>query len=121
MYWLQDEDKQDFFDQYVKAKLIRAEGYVDDLMDIADDGSNDYMERIDDRDIVAYQTNGEVIARSRLRVDTRKWYVGKVLDKVYGDALKLKGDKDEPIEHNHTHEFKSWDDILEKLKASKKQ
>jgi hypothetical protein len=123
MYWLQDEDKVDFFDRYTRAKLIRAECMADDLLDIADDAANDYMEREEEEDnkSVSYSFNGEHFARSRLRVDTRKWYLGKVLPKVYGDALKIKGDPDEPLQHNHTHEFKPWDDILEKLKASKKQ
>jgi len=36
-----------------------------------------------------YETvNPEVIGRSRLRVDTRKWYLSKVLPKIYGDKLQ---------------------------------
>ncbi len=37
-----------------------------------------------------YETvNPEVIGRSRLRVDTRKWYLSKVLPKVYGDRTVI--------------------------------
>lgn len=59
---------------------------ADELLDIADDGSNDWMEREGGADGQAgYAVNGEVLARSRLRVDTRKWIVCKMLPKVYGD------------------------------------
>jgi len=122
MYWLQDDDKTDFFHRYTRAKLIRAECMADDLLDIADDSVNDYMEMQKEEGaapVLAY--NKENVNRTRIRVDTRKWYLGKVLPKVYGDALKLSGDEDNPLQHNHTHEFKPWDDILDKLKASQKK
>jgi hypothetical protein len=39
---------------------------------------------------VSERTDHEVINRSRLRVDTRKWYASKVLPKKYGDSSTLK-------------------------------
>jgi len=55
------------------------------LLDIADDGSQDAIE-LPDGTIVK---NREFTERSRLRVDTRKWVLSKVLPKVYGDKLDL--------------------------------
>lgn len=52
----------------------------DDIMDIADNGTNDFMER-EDPDNPGYAVNGEALGRSRLRVDTRKWFMSKVLPK----------------------------------------
>jgi len=117
-FWLLDKNKKEFLDQYAIARQIQAECLVDELMDIADDGSNDYIERLaeDGKNIIGYQTNGEAIARSRLRVDTRKWYIGKVLPRIYGDALKLKGDDKEPLQQTLTHKFGSWDELDERLK-----
>jgi hypothetical protein len=37
------------------------------------------------RDAVGYELNGEHVQRSRLRIDTRKWHLSKMLPKVYGD------------------------------------
>ena len=72
-----------FRDQYTLARRIQAESLSDEIFDIADDGSNDYMER-EDPENPGYIVNSEAIGRSRLRVDTRKWYLSKVLPKVYG-------------------------------------
>jgi hypothetical protein len=32
--------------------------------------------------------NGEHVQRSRLRVDTRKWFASKVAPKIYGDKIE---------------------------------
>lgn len=91
-YWLLDPLKKEFYDQYEAACNIRAENMFDELEEIADDGSNDYMER-ENADGGTYTvTNTEHIQRSRLRVDVRKWYLSKVLPKKYGDKLDLTSD-----------------------------
>jgi hypothetical protein len=79
------EDREGFSDKYARARQAQATLLADELFDIADDGRNDtYIGREG-----AEVTDHEVIQRSRLRVDTRKWYLSKVLPKVYGDAVKL--------------------------------
>ena len=35
--------------------------------------------------------------RARLRVDTRKWILSKMLPKVYGDKFQVGGDGVEPL------------------------
>jgi hypothetical protein len=93
--WLLEKEKKDFYDQYEKACNTRAENMFDELVEIADDGSNDYMERLvggdddDDEGRVVRSVNSEHIQRSRLRVDARKWYLSKVLPKKYGDKLDM--------------------------------
>ena len=56
----------------------------EEILDIADDGSNDYMETKG-----GYKINSESIARSRLRIDARKWIMSKMQPKKYGDKLEL--------------------------------
>ena len=51
-------------------------------MRISDDSSGDAIET--DQGLKA---NPEFTARSRLRVDSRKWMLSKMLPKVYGDKL----------------------------------
>ena len=63
---------------------MQAEGLADELFAIADDGSNDWQEGQ-----FGPMFNKEAAARSRLRVDTRKWYLSKVLPKVYGERVAL--------------------------------
>lgn len=81
--WTQKND--DFSDQYVKARETGYAVMADHMLDIADDGDNDSY--VDDEGNV--RTNTDVIARSRLRVDTRKWLLSKALPKVYGDKLDI--------------------------------
>lgn len=81
MLWLIDGEHQFFSDQYAKARQIQAETLADELFDIADDGTNDWMKRSGKDGEEAYILNGEAVARSRLRVDTRKWFLSKVLPK----------------------------------------
>ena len=92
--WAMD-DRQGFAAQYTRAREIGYHAMADDIVEISDDGTNDWMER-NGEDNVGWQTNGEALGRSRLRVDTRKWMLSKVLPKIYGDKLALGGDKDMP-------------------------
>lgn len=90
--WLLDESKKEFWEQYEKARNIQAENMFEELLDIADDGSNDWMER-ENKDGSTFTTlNAEAIGRSRLRVDTRKWYLSKVLPKKFGEKLDMTTD-----------------------------
>lgn len=79
------KDYNGFYTQYAKARDIGLDAMADDLFDIADDGSNDtYKDEFDNEKV-----NTDVIARSRLRVDTRKWYLSKMAPKRYGDKLGI--------------------------------
>ena len=70
------------------------EAFEDELNEIADDGRNDWMTvtRRDGSEIEV--ANNEVLQRSRLRVDTRKWIMSKILPKRYGDKLAVGGADD---------------------------
>lgn len=97
--WLLDDKRKVFWEQYEKARNIQAELMFEELLDIADDGSNDFYER-ENKDGSSYTvTDSEVIGRSRLRVDVRKWYLSKVLPKKFGDKMDLTS-KGERIEGN---------------------
>lgn len=78
------EDK-DLADQYASAREIGLEAMAHDILDIADDGTNDTY--VDDQGNT--RTDYDVIARSRLRVDSRKWLLSKLMPKKYGDKLDV--------------------------------
>jgi hypothetical protein len=79
-----------FRDQYARAREAQADTLVDDILEIADDGRNDWMERKNsDGEAIGWQENGEAIRRSVLRIDARKWLAGKMRPKKYGDKLAL--------------------------------
>jgi hypothetical protein len=78
-----------FRDQYARAREAGIELMADELLDISDDGRNDFMERDLGDGVVAQQLNAEHIQRSKLRVDTRKWLLSKLAPKKYGDKLDV--------------------------------
>lgn len=86
-----------FLQQYESAKKDQAEYLGDEMLEIADDGRNDWILREVRGQEIEVQ-NTEAIQRSRLRIDTRKWLMSKLLPKKYGDKLD--------IEANHTGSIK---------------
>ncbi|WP_205548622.1 hypothetical protein [Pseudomonas carnis] len=86
--WIARHDE--FRNQYAQAKQSGAEAIAEEMFDIADDGTNDWMEKLDkEGNASGYQLNGEHVQRSKLRIDTRKWYLSKIMPKKYGDKLDL--------------------------------
>lgn len=85
--WLRT--KPDFLQQYARAKEESADAMAEEIIDISDDGTNDWEEReiAGGRTIIALNT--EAVQRSKLRVDTRKWIMSKMKPKKYGDKLDM--------------------------------
>ena len=77
---------EEFLQQYTRAKQESADALTDEMLDIADDATNDWMER-QGKDAEGYEVNGEHIQRSRLRIETRKWLSSKLKPKKYGDKI----------------------------------
>lgn len=78
-----------FLEQYEKAKEAQADMLAEELLDICDDGANDWMEKTGkEGESIGWQLNGEHVQRSRLRVDTRKWIASKLKAKKYGDKIQ---------------------------------
>lgn len=88
--WLADENNEDFRRQYARAREAQADALFDEILDIAEDGSNDWMERKNaDGVVIGWQENGEALRRSALRVDARKWMAGKLAPKKYSDKQSV--------------------------------
>jgi hypothetical protein len=85
MRWLAEH--REFRDQYASAREAQADYYAEEIIEIADDGSNDWMERKNGSGETYEVENHEVLNRSRLRVDTRKWLMARMAPKKYGDRI----------------------------------
>ena len=83
--WVMD-DREGCSSQYTRAREVQAQGMIEEIFTISDDSSNDVLFVKPDGTRVM---NKEFVARSRLRFDARRWYVSKVLPKIYGDKLDL--------------------------------
>ena len=87
------EADPEFAEQYARARTRGYQLLADEIIEISDDSSGDTVET--DRGPVS---NPEFTARSRLRVDSRKWMLSKMLPKIYGDKLELSGDPENPVQ-----------------------
>jgi hypothetical protein len=86
----------EFRDQYARALEARTDAHADEILAIADDGHNDWMQK-QFGDDVKWVENGEAIRRSQLRIDSRKWLMSKLAPKKYGDKLLHGGDPSNPV------------------------
>lgn len=88
--WLNESnrnyDKQ-FADNYARAREERADGIFDEMIDIADDGRNDYQTKLIGGEAIEV-LNKEHIQRSRVRIDTRKWILSRMNPKKYGEKVQ---------------------------------
>ncbi len=104
-------------------RAAREVGYLrmaDELLDISDDGTNDWMERKDSEgENVGWQVNGEHVSRSKLRVETRKWILSKALPKIYGDKITAEhtGPEGAPLESSPRDLARAILDVLREAKV----
>jgi hypothetical protein len=99
-----------FSPQYARAREVGYHRMADDILDISDDGTNDYRMRLDsDGEQVGLVIDHDHIARSRLRTENRKWLLSKALPKIYGDKLELNG----------SLEIRTHEDRLKEIAAMK--
>lgn len=73
-------------EQYARAREAQADKLAEDILAIADDGTRDTYTDAEGNE----RTNQDVIARSRLRVDARKWLASKMAPKKYGEKMETK-------------------------------
>jgi len=85
----EDENEVGFRDKYVRAKEAQADFLVEEILDIADNGTNDWVDRENPNGGTGKALNAEHIARSRLRVDSRKWLASKLFPKKYSDRSQV--------------------------------
>lgn len=97
--WLHKDEN--FFNRYTHAKEAGIEAWVDETVDIADDPSFDKIEKLDKdgNPTGEMRTDTEAIQRSKLRVETRQFYIERLKPKRYGTLIKnqLDVDPDSPL------------------------
>jgi hypothetical protein len=93
--WLAADE--DFARRYTRAREMQAEILADEMLDIAD---NDKSDRIDIKDkdgnIIRTEQNNVAVARSKLKLEQRRWWAEKLRPKVYGNKVAVGGSDDMP-------------------------
>jgi hypothetical protein len=94
---------EEFSKNYARAKEWQADFLAEEILEIADDSSEDVVTIFVDGRKKEVE-NKEFVNRSRLRVDARKWIASKLKPKKYGDVIKaeLSGPEGAPIVLNFT-------------------
>lgn len=90
-----------FAAQYARAREGMYQAWAEEILEIADDGTTDYVTKIGRNGHEYEAVDQEHIQRSRLRVEARKWLLSKLLPKMYGDR----------VEHEHGGEVAHRVDI----------
>lgn len=84
---------KEFCEQYARAKEEQADFMAEEMLEIADDGSNDTL--MTEKGEIE---NKEWTNRSKLRVETRKWLASKLKPKKYSEKLQVDNNHSGSIE-----------------------
>lgn len=103
-------------DQYARAREAQADKHAEDILAIADDGRNDTYKDDKGNTVVDH----DVVARSRLRVDARKWLASKMAPKKYGEKIAVGGADDLPPVRGEQVLSLSTEDLLKIAAQAKK-
>lgn len=99
--WLNNKSpnyNEEFLKSYQQARKIQADTLVDQTLDIADDGRNDFIRRVNQKTgKVEVVVDHDHISRSRLRVETRQKFASKLNPTKYGDKVEVTGKDGEGI------------------------
>jgi hypothetical protein len=79
-----------YWDDYQAAVLRRAALWAEELVELADNATEDRN--------ADGKGNMAAVARSRLQVDTRKWLLSKLIPRQYGDSVALTGAGGGPLQ-----------------------
>lgn len=82
-------------DQYEAALQMQCEGMADEIIEISDDTANDQY--LDNNG--GLRVNNEVVNRSRLKVDTRKWKMATLHSKRFGTKTQSDSTVNVIIDH----------------------
>lgn len=87
------DDREGFSARYARARDLCLEAWADDIVEISDDSTNDWMRRHhgDDDKEAPWVINGEHVSRSKLRTENRKWLLSKLKPERYGDKMMHAG------------------------------
>lgn len=90
------DDLWGFSSKYARARAVQAHFLAEEILTIANTPILGRKTKISESGTEV--TEGDMIEHRRLQVDARKWYLSKVLPKVYGDKITHLGDTENPLQ-----------------------
>jgi hypothetical protein len=102
------------------ARDVGYDKMAEECLEIADDGSNDWMEKLDKSgQPVGWLLNGDHVQRSKLRIETRLKLLAKFNPKRYGDKVLVGGDLNAPPVQIEVKSF--FDSLLQNIELNKQK
>ena len=83
--WL--EANESFREKYARARSLQADAIADQVLVLSDrcrEGQKTEVRTENGKEVRKVQT-GDMVERTRLQIDARKWYAGKVAPLKYGE------------------------------------
>ncbi|MDP6064756.1 MAG: terminase small subunit protein [SAR202 cluster bacterium] len=71
------------------ARAAQMDTWADEIVEIADDASEDYVDREAADGSIERVFDAEKVQRAKLRIDTRKWLMSKLAARRYGDKVEV--------------------------------
>ena len=81
-----------FAANYAQAREMLYQSWADEILEISDDSTTDMITKTGRNGSTYEAVDQEHIQRSRLRVDSRRWLLSKLLPKQFGDKLGVEVD-----------------------------
>ncbi|MBA0395679.1 terminase small subunit protein [Stenotrophomonas maltophilia] len=85
--WLAENEV--FRNHYARARELQADTLAEEILDIADKAVLGERLKKDGKGKVLERQTGDMVERSKLMIDARKWYAGKLQPKKYGERVAL--------------------------------
>jgi hypothetical protein len=89
------QDRGGFAARYRQAREIGCETIADEMVDIADDRSQDWLVRTNKDGTREAFLDPDRISRARMRFDARRWRLSKIMPRTYGDRIDLNARQDD--------------------------
>ena len=84
---------EEFDTMYAKTREIQINTFTNQIIEIAEDGSNDWIEKETKKNRLIETLDHEHFERSKLRIDTRKFLMSKITRHKYGEKITQKHTK----------------------------
>lgn len=91
------DEAEEFRRRYDRAFALRYRVIAEEILMIADDAEDDYVERTNEDGEPVILLSRDNIQRSALRVKARQWMLERLSPERFGRTTKIVGDPDRPV------------------------
>ena len=78
----------DLSERYVRAREAQADFYGEQIIDISDDTTGDYIETVDNEgNVIGRRVDPGRVQRAKLQADSRKWVIARMNPGKWGDRI----------------------------------